>query len=94
MVPGVAVRFWGAQGVATVKMEVGIVLSRITIMITAASRHHTCVSCKRQGQKYLLKLPFKRDFYSSLLQEIIEQVFSMLIILSFFFYYSTRKYSE
>lgn len=38
MVPGVAVRFWGAQGVATVKMEVGIVLSRITIMITAASR--------------------------------------------------------
>ena len=43
------------------------------------------MSCKRQGQKYLLKLPFKRDFYSSLLQEIIEQVFSMLIILSFFF---------
>lgn len=38
MVPGVAVRFWGAQGVTTVKMEVGIVLSRITIMITAASR--------------------------------------------------------
>ena len=43
------------------------------------------MSCKRQGQKYLLKLPFKRDFYFSLLQEIIEQVFSMLIILSLFF---------
>ena len=43
------------------------------------------MSCKRQGQKYSLKLPFKRDFYSSLLQEIIEQVFSMLIILSLFF---------
>ena len=43
------------------------------------------MSCKRQGQKYLLKLPFKRDFYSSLLQEIIEQVFYMLIILSSFF---------